>query len=196
MKKQMEYKTIGADGVKVAQEGGNLYFEGLAAAFGNVDSYGDVIKPGAFKAAEADFKRVRVLKQHNWDDVIGKVLELRETPEGLYIKAMISRAEPNMAIKIEEGLYDEMSIGYYTIKSAVDPGTGNRLLEEIDLREVSVVFGAANPKAVITASERKDEQPTEDLERKHKELKQEIAAIEAVLIERAIKAALQSPDNK
>ena len=195
--KNLEFKTIGADSVKISKaDDGILYFEGLAAAFGNVDSYRDMIVPGAFSDAIADFSRVRILKQHDWDDVIGKVIELKEIPEGLYIKAMISKAEPSMAIKIEEGLYSEMSIGYRTIEAEENYQTGVRILKKIELYEVSVVFGAANPKAVITASERKDEQPTDDLERKHKELKQEIAAIEAVLIERAIKAALQSPDNK
>jgi hypothetical protein len=44
-------------------------FEGIAAAYGNVDSQGDRIEPGTFKSAEGE--RIPLLFAHKTDQPIG-----------------------------------------------------------------------------------------------------------------------------
>ena len=69
---KLEYKQV-ATTFEVKKEGDNLYIEGYAAKFGNVDSYNDIIQQGAFALflASEDAKRVRLCYQHDFDNVIG-----------------------------------------------------------------------------------------------------------------------------
>src|SRR5437870_4054255 len=71
-------------------------FEAIVSAFGNVDTYGDVVVPGAFADTLAEWKAsgdpIPVLWAHAADDPdyhIGYVLEAEERPEGLWVKAQL-----------------------------------------------------------------------------------------------------------
>jgi uncharacterized protein len=75
-------------------------FEAIVSVFGNVDSYGDVVMPGAFTdtlaawAAKGD--PIPVYYSHRMDDPdfnIGEVLEAREIDEGLWVRARIDLDE-------------------------------------------------------------------------------------------------------
>ena len=46
----MEIKSFTNEGMSVKSEGQNLYIEGYAAVYGNVDSYKDIVQAGAFDA--------------------------------------------------------------------------------------------------------------------------------------------------
>ena len=87
--------------LKSFQEGKNLYIEGYAAVFGNVDSYNDIVVRGAFSKVG---KRVAFCYQHDFDKVIGKITELKEDDEGLYFKAKVSNTNlgRDVAILIED----------------------------------------------------------------------------------------------
>lgn len=75
-------------------------FEAIVSVFGNVDSYGDRVMPGAFEKSLADWEAsgdpIPVYWSHRMDDPdynIGHVLEAKETPEGLWVKAQIDLEE-------------------------------------------------------------------------------------------------------
>ena len=51
--------------------------ECFVAAIGNKDSVGDIIQPGAF-AGSLQRRKPRVVWGHNWNDPIGKVLDIQE----------------------------------------------------------------------------------------------------------------------
>lgn len=79
-------------------------FEALVSVFGNKDSYGEVVMPGAFTrtldewAAKGD--PIPMYWSHRLDDPqmeIGEVLEARETDEGLLVKAQLDLDNPNGA---------------------------------------------------------------------------------------------------
>src|SRR5680860_1081373 len=80
--------------VKAAGEEDGLeegQFEAIVSTFGNVDSYGDIVQPGAFtdtlKEWEAKGDPIPSYYSHRMDDPdynIGYVLEAKEVPEGLY----------------------------------------------------------------------------------------------------------------
>ena len=135
-----------------AEEG---IFEGYAAVFGNVDEGGDVIMPGAFsKTLQERGGRVKITWQHDWREPIGKPLELKEDEHGLLIRGKLTldtqRGREALAL-MRDGVIDELSIGYDTIKSEWVKRDGQtvRELREVRLYEISPVTVAMNPEARI-----------------------------------------------
>ncbi|WP_084570373.1 phage major capsid protein [Methylosinus sp. PW1] len=131
-------------------------FEGLAAAYGNVDSSGDIIAPGAFAASLAEHKAAgtwpALLWQHDMAEPIGAIDALYETPAGLHIKGRLDLnvrrgAEAHSLIK--SGAIKGLSIGFRTIAATRD-ARGVRTIKTAWLGEISVVTLAANDKAKVT----------------------------------------------
>jgi uncharacterized protein len=85
--------------VKAAGEADGLedgQFEALVSVFGNVDAYGDVVMPGAFTDTLAAWEKsgnpIPVYYSHRMDDPdynIGHVLQAKEIPEGLWVRAQL-----------------------------------------------------------------------------------------------------------
>ena len=150
--RKTEYKTLKFDLGEFDEEQG--VFAGYAAVFGNVDSGGDIIEPGAFTKTIAEgWERVKILALHNdYDLPIGKPLELREDAHGLYIKGKISDTAVGKDVKalLRDRVLNEMSIGYDPVTFDYDKADGIRHLREVKLWEVSVVTWAMNAEAVIT----------------------------------------------
>jgi HK97 family phage prohead protease len=136
--------------------------ECFVAGIGNKDSVGDVLIPGAFKDS-LKRRKPRVVWGHNWNDPIGKVLEIYEVPPsdprlpmkmkaagigGLYARVQFNlgsekgkEAFANVAFFGEE---QEWSIGYKTITGQFDPNLQANILKEVELYEVSPVLHGAN----------------------------------------------------
>jgi HK97 family phage prohead protease len=131
---------------------GENEFEGYASVFRNVDSYRDVIEPGAFTKTIQENKRIKVLWQHDPYMPIGKPTVLQEDNHGLYVKAKISETEEGKRamILMRDGVIDELSIGFNTIKDAWDNEQQVRRIQEVKLWEFSPVTFAANDMATIT----------------------------------------------
>lgn len=76
-------------------------FEAIVSVFGNKDSYGDVVMPGAFADTLAEWKSsgnpIPVYYSHRMDDPdfnIGEVIEAKETDEGLWVHARLDVDDP------------------------------------------------------------------------------------------------------
>jgi HK97 family phage prohead protease len=141
-------------------------FTGYGAVFGNVDSYGDVIAKGAFKASLKSWKAEKrlppMLSQHGgWmmgdmDAIpIGVWEEMAEDDHGLAVKGRLINLDTERGKTlygaIKEDTMGGMSIGYRAKKFSLGtkPTEPRRTLEEIDLVEVSVVTFPANDRAKI-----------------------------------------------
>lgn len=148
----MLYKEIVPAEFKVNVDKGT--FQGYASVFGNEDSYGDIVKPGAFKKTiKEHVKRIKVLWQH-WHP-FGVPTVMQEDSKGLYTESKIALTTENKdrLILMKEGVVAEMSIGYDTIKSEIDdtdPEHKIRYLTELKLWEYSPVTWAANDLATVT----------------------------------------------
>lgn len=136
--------------------------ECFVAAIGNKDSVGDIIIPGAFDGS-LKRRKPRVVWGHNWNEPIGKVLEISEVPAsdpripakmkqagvgGLFAKVQFNlksekgkEAFSNVAFFGEE---QEWSIGYKTLNADFDPQRQANILKEVELYEVSPVLHGAN----------------------------------------------------
>lgn len=141
-------------------------FSGYGAVFGNVDSYGDVIVPGAFKASLKDWKREKtlppMLAQHGgWmmtdmDAIpVGVWTDMEEDDVGLKVAGRIINLDTERGKTIrgamKEGALNGLSIGYRAKKFTLGtkPDEPRRKLEVIDLAEVSVVTFPANRRALV-----------------------------------------------
>lgn len=125
-------------------------FEGYASVFDNVDVVNDIVIKGAFAKTLQESKRVKVLWQHDPHQPIGKPVAMSEDSRGLHVKAKISNTSLGRDVVqlIKDGVIDELSIGFNTIKDEFDT-KGRRLIKEVKLWEFSPVTFAANEQAGI-----------------------------------------------
>jgi len=189
----MEYKAQIFE-AKAVPDGKNLFVEGYAAVFGNEDSYNDIIVAGAFTKTIAgkEGKRIKLCLQHDMEDIVGKIVEMKEDEKGLWFKAKISNTTmgKDLSILIEDDAINEISIGYQSIVWEVDEVRNVRLLKEVKLYEISFVSRAANQLATIQATEIKAEkQPIEEM--KDEELIKLKSEIEGEINIRTIKQFLK-----
>ena len=141
-----EVTRVGADGI----------FSGYASVFGVEDLSHDIVERGAFLTSlqKRGADGVKMLYQHDPAEPIGKWLEIRETPRGLFVKGqlMLDLARGREVLSLmREGVLDGLSIGFRTIKGHTDKKSGIRRLKEIDLWEISVVTFPMQPDARVTA---------------------------------------------
>ncbi|WP_112312259.1 HK97 family phage prohead protease [Pseudogemmobacter bohemicus] len=153
----MEHKNFNIEIKAEDTEAGT--FEGYANVFGVVDRVGDIVMPGAFTATLATSRKVKFLFQHDANQILGVIDELKEDETGLFIKGRW--ADTDRATEIRELVkmkaIEEFSIGYRTLDYAYD-NEGNRLLKAVDLWEVSAVTFPANPDSKITDSKSIDDE--------------------------------------
>lgn len=164
----MERVTCGLE-LKFAADQAEMVFFGYGAVFGNVDSYGDLIVPGAFAEtlsfAKSSAQWPAMLMQHGGagftgDDMtpIGVWTELREDDVGLYVEGKLADTargrEAHTLMKMTpRPAITGLSIGYVTksYEPRSRPDQPRRKLTKLDLLEVSLVTFPANPKARIAA---------------------------------------------
>jgi HK97 family phage prohead protease len=134
----------------------NNIINGYASVFNVIDTHNDIIMPGAFtKSINAHFtgsKRIALLWQHMVDKPIGKIQQLQEDEYGLYLTAEIldniHHGREALELIKSNTIYG-LSIGFNPIKSYIN-NTGERIIEEIELWEISLVTFPANQWANIT----------------------------------------------
>ncbi|MCA8881876.1 MAG: HK97 family phage prohead protease [Rhodobacteraceae bacterium] len=159
---QFDSEISVADGIRI---------EGYASLFGRVDQGGDVVERGAYAASLARLKAagrgVKLLWQHDPTQPIGIWDEVQEDERGLYVKGRlltdVARGREAASL-IEAGAIDGLSIGYRTVRSAKND-SGQRMLTEVELWEVSLVTFPMLPEARIGAKSDDREDPSEALMR-------------------------------
>jgi HK97 family phage prohead protease len=120
------------------------------SAFHNKDSDGDVAVPGAYAKTIAEngpkgSGRIKHLRQHQTQLIIGKITEMSEDSKGLLITSVLTNdSNGKDALALYELDLFEHSIGYRTVKQQFDKNTNTNYLQEIALREVSAVTWGAN----------------------------------------------------
>jgi len=136
----------------------NGEFEGYLSVFGNVDSYGEMVMPGAFTGSLVDAKRkgrsVKLLWQHDSERPIGVWNDLAEDSKGLYAKGQLlidASAQAKEAYGLlKAGAVDGLSIGYRVVEAAPHPDKNGVLqLKKLDLMEGSIVTFPANERAKV-----------------------------------------------
>lgn len=139
-----------------------------ASVYNNIDSDGEVIMQGAFtKTVNENFKRIRVLKDHDPRIGLGVPLSLNTSdPYGLLtttqfnLKKEVSRdMYEDIKLFLANGLNAELSIGFQTIKSTEEQNEEMEVekITEVKLWEYSFLSNwAANEKAIVQNVKSKD----------------------------------------
>lgn len=134
-------------------------FSGYCSVFGNEDSYGDVVMPGAFKDTIQAWtdrgKMPPILWQHDTSVIIGIWTKLAEDDTGLYGEGVlfiddIPKAREALALMKYDAI-DGLSIGYRLQKWSYNEDDAVLELLAIDLKEISVVTFPANDESRIDA---------------------------------------------
>lgn len=138
-----QIKAISPDGL----------FSGYGSVFNVVDSYKEVVVPGAF-AESLDNKTPSLLWQHRSGEPVGVYTSVREDAVGLYVEGKLALktvrgAEAYELLKM--GAITGLSIGFVTREDSYDKVTGIRTLKKLDLWEVSLVTFPANDAARVSA---------------------------------------------
>lgn len=143
----LEIKSVSETGV----------FSGYGSVFHNEDSYGDVVRPGAFKKSLAEWaKKGRLppmLWQHSRHEPIGVFTNMVEDEKGLFVEGRLLIDDIPQAraayVLLKEKALGGMSIGYREILIEQDHDEKVTNLLELDLWEVSVVTFPANEEATV-----------------------------------------------
>ena len=144
-----EIKAVSDDGL----------FSGYASVFDNVDSYGDIVRKGAFVESisewEAKGKMPPILWNHDPSDPIGIYTKMQEDSKGLYVEGKlliddVPRAKQTHAL-MKAGVIDGLSIGYRVKEYLYNVDEEVTDLIKLSLREVSIVTFPANPETRIEA---------------------------------------------
>jgi HK97 family phage prohead protease len=150
-----EYKNIAIEGAIKDIDTEKGIIVGHFSKFGNVDSDGDMIMPGAFsKSLQENYNRLKHLYQHDpFKPLSGTKkghLVMKEDKDGLYFESKVTGTSWGTdAIKLHiDGVIDENSIGFKTIKS-IDRKSYKELTE-LALWEGSAVTWGANSLAQTT----------------------------------------------
>ena len=148
-----------AAGFQETEEGSGI-FEGYASVFGNVDSYGDKVMPGAFtkslaKSFPDNGAGIPCYWSHRMDDpefILGKTLSAVEDEHGLKVRVSLDLDNPKAAAAyraLKAGAVNQMSFAYEVLDSHFIPEKGAKFggvneLRELNIFEVSVVQIGAN----------------------------------------------------
>lgn len=132
-------------------------FSGYGSVFGNVDSYGEIVAPGAFVRSLAEKaaagRKIPILYQHDRSEPLGVFDVCEEDPHGLRVEGTlliddVPRARSSFA-NMRVGALTGLSIGYYV--RAYEVRDDQLVLTDLDLQEISVVTFPANDAARIDA---------------------------------------------
>jgi HK97 family phage prohead protease len=142
-------------------------FQGVASVFGNlIDTWPLTrVQPGAFtKTLAENFKRIKILYQHDWTKPVGLPIELRETAEGLFTHGELGQSALAQSVRADlkplpltkRSILDELSIGFDPIREEYIKEEGQteavRLLKEVKLWEISIVTWGADSKARVRSA--------------------------------------------
>ena len=136
--------------VKAVTEDG--LFSGYGSVFGVVDSYKEIVVPGAFTESLAA-KKPSLLWQHRSGEPIGVYTTVKEDSVGLHVdgKLALKTARGAEAYELlKMGAVTGLSIGYQVRDESYDRVSGINTLKKLDLWEVSLVTFPANDAARVT----------------------------------------------
>lgn len=144
---EFEVKAEGEDGYRLVGHG---------SVFGVMDSYREVVDPGAFKESLAERKKkdrpLPMLWQHRSGEPLGVWDVAEEDKKGLYLEGNlikgVQRAEEARLLAKAKAV-SGLSIGYWVREDTTDQVERVTHLKRLDLVETSVVTFPANDEARI-----------------------------------------------
>jgi HK97 family phage prohead protease len=134
------------------EDDGGVHICGMAST-ADFDRAGDTIDHTAWtKGGLNNFeKNPIILFNHNYDKPIGRATGLKVTPEGLELKAKISKSAPDhVAQLVKEGILGAFSVGFRVKDADYLSETDGLKIKDAELFEVSVVSVPCNQAATFS----------------------------------------------
>lgn len=175
--KRASYPVVGLK----ADAGEQGIVEAIVSVFGNVDLVGDRVVKGAFTKTIADWKAANgrgkflpFTDGHDWsrEGRIGKVLQMAERDEGLWVKAQLFMGQESardVFTQIKEGVVGEFSFAYDVLKEKSAEDGANELLQ-LDILDAAAAVHGANPATRLLAVKSKGEKVGRTLSAKNESL--------------------------
>lgn len=143
---ELDIKAVGEDGM----------FSGYASLFGVEDLGRDVVTAGAFTKSlkTRPASKIKMLREHDVANPIGVFDEVVEDATGLRVKGRLildTTLGRETHSLLKAGALDQLSIGYRTKSYRYDKVKGIRMLDEVDLHEISIVTFAMLPSATVSS---------------------------------------------
>jgi HK97 family phage prohead protease len=169
-------------------------FIAYASIFGNVDSYGDVVQPGAFTKTLQDWAAkgdvIPLVWAHSTDPdyYLGHILEASEDDRGLRVKGRIDLETPkgkSVHRMVTDRSVNQLSFAY-TVRDS-EQRADHVALKALDLHEVTLCFRGANDQTEVVAVKVKQDnniQPKGD-KMKIKTQREEVATKARVIVDGA-----------
>jgi phage head maturation protease len=110
--------TLSSQIKSVSKNKDTITITGMAST-SEIDRVGDIIVPEAWSKGGLDnfTKNPIILFNHNYNNPVGKGTEFKVTDKGLEITAEISKADPRVAILVEQGILKTFSVGFLSFLS-------------------------------------------------------------------------------
>ncbi len=152
----MEHKLFSLEGAELKFSNTKTgYFAGYASKYGNVDSYGDTIAPGAYKTTIANRNSPIQLRWNHRGPIIGKWLSAVEDEKGLWVEGELTPGHSvadDVYASMKHGAVTGLSIGYRVPEGGSEKSAdGGRLIKAIELVEISIVESPADAYAQIAS---------------------------------------------
>jgi HK97 family phage prohead protease len=145
--------------MKTVEESGT--FSGYASVWNTWDSHEEQVLPGAFSHSLSKSKESsrwpKLLWQHDPQEPIGTWDKIEEDSHGLFVKGTLFlelQKGKEGHLLLQKKVIDGLSIGY--IPKKTKETEEGRLIEAVDLHEISLVTFPSNPKARIHTVKQKD----------------------------------------
>ena len=159
---------------ELALDDGAGRFRARVAVFGNIDSAGDRIRPGAFEASLKHWQErggaIPVIWGHQWTDpdaVLGKVLHASEDEQGLVVEGVMDLEHPKARrahALLKNGTINDFSFAFRVLDSAMVK-EGEHLVRDITgahIYECGPCVAGMNGQAGLLSIKSLGAEPTSD----------------------------------
>lgn len=155
---------------KYFEDGDDLHITGMAST-NNTDRVGDVIEAEAWTKGGLQnyLNNPVILFNHDYNQPIGRAVELGTNDNGLQLKAKIAKSAGHVGELIKEGVLGAFSVGFRVKDAEYMTETDGYKIKDAELLEVSVVTVPANQAATFSLAKSFDsESDYEDFKKSFK----------------------------
>ena len=156
---------------KAYEDGDDLHITGMASTTGT-DRVGDIIEAEAWTKAGGLNNYLNnpvILFNHDYNQPIGRAIELGTNDNGLQLKAKIAKSAGHVGELIKEGVLGAFSVGFRVKDAEYMTETDGYKIKDAELLEVSVVTVPANQAATFSLAKSFDsESDYEDFKKSFK----------------------------
>ena len=143
-------------------------FEGYVCTYDTLDDYGTIFQRGCFNESLAE-RMPRVCWSHDWGEPIGRVIEVEDREEGLWVRAQLDDPDDVPQARrawsqLQSGTIVDLAVGFRldAVRSPTDDEKMvhhklDMVIVKAELDEVSLVLRGAVPGAMVMATRRRTE---------------------------------------